>query len=602
MHPAPIDILRDTFGYDSYRPLQEEIIASVLEKRDVLAVLPTGGGKSLCYQVPALVQPGIAVIVSPLIALMRDQVAFLRELGIEAAVLNSSLPPEEYAANAEAVRSGRARLLYAAPETLVGGRAAGILAAATVSLLAVDEAHCISQWGHDFRPEYRMLGEIRKRLGSPPCLALTATATDHVRSDIRTSLGLVAPTEFIGSFDRPNIALEVRPKRRAIEEIVAFALERPDESGIIYCLSRARTEDMAIALRARGIAAAAYHAGLPDAERSRVQDAFISDDIPVVAATTAFGMGIDKPDVRYVIHADLPRSVEQYYQELGRAGRDGLPAKAVLFYSWGDVRKLESMFADLQGEELEASRARLKALVRVVDADTCRRAGILSYFGQSYPAANCASCDVCLSAGGHDDLTVPAQKFMSCVVRTGQRFGAGHVADVLVGSKASRLVELGHDALSTWGIGKDWTKDQWFALSRTLTRAGLLENVEPFGTLRLTGHGVDVLRDRTQVCGALPVIRTKSREKGRRGLDPELLRAIAGEGGVDEDLVLRLRTLRKKLSTAAGVPPYVIFSDRTLLELAVRKPADRKALLLVFGFGSAKADRYGDVVLAALRL
>ncbi len=599
----PDAILRTVFGYKAFRPLQKEIIDAVLAGRDTMAVLPTGGGKSLCYQVPALARPGVAVVVSPLIALMRDQVAFLRELGVGTAVLNSSLAPEEYERNAGMVRSGAAKLVYAAPETLAGGRGMAALAGASVSLLAVDEAHCISHWGHDFRPEYRLLGEVRRRLGNPACLALTATATERVRADIRESLGLRQPADFVGSFDRPNIAIEVRPKNRTSEQIASFVKARPDESGIVYCLSRARTEELAEALKARGVKAAAYHAGLADKERSRVQDAFIDDDIPVVTATTAFGMGIDKPDVRYVVHADLPRSVEQYYQELGRAGRDGLPALAVLFYSYADVRKYERMFAELDDEERDASLAKLKEMVRVADSGECRRAAILSHFGERYPKANCESCDVCdADETEHVDLTVPAQKFMSCVVRTGQRFGAAHVADVLTGSKNERVVGLGHDTLSTWGIGADWTKGQWFTLSKFLTRIGLLDVVEPYGSLRLSERGAETLRSRAPVRGPLPPAgAAASRDKAKRGLDPELLRSVAGEGGVDEELVAKLRKLRKDLATTAGVPPYVIFSDRSLLELAVRKPQDRKSLLMVFGFGTTKADRYGDAVLEALR-
>ncbi|HET7839443.1 MAG TPA: ATP-dependent DNA helicase RecQ, partial [Rectinemataceae bacterium] len=583
MRASPREILKQVFGYDEFRPLQSEIIEAVLARRDVLAVMPTGGGKSLCYQVPALVDNGsgggMVLVVSPLIALMRDQVAFLRECGVEARVLNSSLSPEEWRANAEAARRGELRLLYLAPETLNSPRFRELLdalvAQTLIRLFAVDEAHCISEWGHDFRPDYRSLGALREGLCGVPCLALTATATERVRADIRKELRLDSPLELVAGFDRPNITLEVRRRGRVVEQLAALASEYPGRSGIVYCFSRARAEELAQGLSRRGVSALPYHAGLPPETRSKNQDLFIADEVRVIAATTAFGMGIDKPDVRFVAHADLPKSLEQYYQELGRAGRDGLPARAVLYFGFGDVMKIRALLANGSGgawdeygadeadPEAEAARAArlasaeasLRSMLRYAEAASCRRVSLLAHFGERYPSAGCGSCDVCLGLGEEADevdATVQAQKLLSCVKRTGERFGAGYVVDVLLGSRNERVLGLGHTELSTWGIGKEWTRGQWLDLARQLLRKGYLAKDEEYGVLSLTAKAYEAFRDKTPILASIPP-RGKKEKAGAAaarggGAGGPSLPLGEGSDAEGERLATALRGLRKRLA------------------------------------------------------
>jgi len=599
MATDPHKVLRTVFGYTEFLPMQEPIIDAVLEGRDVLAVLPTGGGKSLCYQIPALVQERLAVVVSPLIALMRDQVQFLQGLGIDARVLNSSLDPAEWRENAAAARSGSVRLLYLAPETLASPRAEGMLAALEesrlVGLLAVDEAHCISEWGHDFRPEYRLLGGLRGRFPKASCLALTATATERVRDDIASALKLKSAKRFVAGFDRPNIRLEVRRRGQLIDQIVEAAPKGP---GIVYCFSRARTEEMAAGLSKRGLPALPYHAGLPDEVRSENQDRFLEGKIRIITATTAFGMGIDKANVRFVMHADLPKSLEQYYQEVGRAGRDGEPALAVLFYSYADVRKIKSLLADKEGKEAEAAEESLAAMVRYADSDGCRRAALLAHFGEEYPKSDCGSCDVCLGttdASLKQDVTVQAYKLLSCVKRTGERYGAGHVVDVLIGSNNDRVVGLGHDNLSTWGIGKEWEKGLWLDLARQLVRSGYLDRSQDWQVLSLTRKAVDALRDR------LPIEAAVAPEKSGGHRSRRSAPAAAGPAAPEDPALGKaLRALRKSLAAEGGIPPFMVFSDRTLRDLMAKRPADRSDLLRVYGMGEAKVEHYGARILAAL--
>jgi ATP-dependent DNA helicase RecQ len=629
MQQTPREILKKVFGFEGFRPLQEEIIAAALAGRDVLAVMPTGGGKSLCYQVPALVGGGLVLVVSPLIALMRDQVAFLRECGVDARVLNSTLAPDEWRANAEAARRGQLSLLYLAPETITTQRVRELLdtlvSEGRLKLFAVDEAHCISEWGHDFRPDYRALGALRESLQGVPCLALTATATSRVRDDIRSELRLHAPLELVAGFDRPNIVLEVKRRGKVIDQLAALAGEYPGRSGIVYCFSRARAEEVASGLSERGVSALPYHAGLAPETRSRNQDLFIEDEVRVIAATTAFGMGIDKPDVRFVAHADLPKSLEQYYQELGRAGRDGLPARAVLFFGFGDVMKIRALLAngsrpgfdadEIDDEDARAlrtanSEASLRSMVAYAETAGCRRVALLAHFGDRYPAETCGSCDVCLGLGEvleEADATVQANKFLSCVKRTGERFGAGYVVDVLLGSKNERLLGLGHANLSTYGIGKEWTRSQWLDLSRQLLRKGYLAKDEEYGVLSLTPKAYDSFRDRPTIMAAIPPRGKK--EAARQDAGARLKNAGPGlplglgPGADDpsgERLALELRALRKRLAEEGRVPPYVIFSDRTLGELVARRPASSEALLDVFGLGPTKVERYGGAILATI--
>ncbi len=630
MESSPREVLTSIFGYDEYRPLQEEIILAVLEGRDVLAVMPTGGGKSLCYQVPALSRGGLSLVVSPLIALMRDQVAFLRELGVEALVLNSSLSPEEWRANAEKARRGaadkdKATILYLAPETLASPRVRDLLCGIELVLFAVDEAHCISEWGHDFRPEYRALGALRAFFPDAPCLALTATATGRVREEIVRELRLKHPREFVAGFDRPNIFLEVKRRKSALEQIAALASEFPEQSGIVYCFSRQRAADLARGLDGLGIPARPYHAGLPAQLRSETQDAFINDEIRVVAATTAFGMGIDKPDVRFVIHADLPKSLEQYYQEIGRAGRDGLPARALLLYSYSDVMKIRAIQAQ-NGDEGQdhgpddmaiAAEKALRAMVGFAEASTCRRTALLSHFGDAYPEANCASCDVCQGGGEaleEIEVTTEAYKFLSCVKRTGERYGAGHVIDVLMGSKNERLLALGHAQLSTWGIGKEWPKARWTELARALLAKGYLARDPEYSVLSLTKKAYAAFREKTPIRAAVQAGSPGPGKGGRKAVAARALAAsraavraaLAGtdgqSGNMEEPALEReLRALRRRIAEAAGVPPYVVFADRTLYELVAMRPASPAGLIEVFGLGKVKVERYGEAILEVIR-
>jgi len=620
MSETPRELLKRVFGYDNFRPNQERIIEAALAGRDVLAVMPTGGGKSLCYQIPALASEGLALVVSPLISLMRDQVAFLRELGAPAIFLNSSLSPEEWRAGAASLRAGGARLLYAAPETILSPRGSELLSSLRVKLVAVDEAHCISEWGHDFRPEYRLLGSLREAFPGAPFLALTATATPRVRADIARALALRDPLEIVASFDRPELFLEARPRgpNGGYDEIASFAAGFPEESGIVYCFSRARAEEVARRLSERGIPALPYHAGLPDEERARNQDAFIDDEVRVVAATTAFGMGIDKPDVRFVVHADLPKSLEQYYQEIGRAGRDGLPARCLLLYGYGDAQKMRALLSGKEGDEALAAEAALSAMLRYAEKPGCRRLALLSHFGEAYAgppiarpdaAAGCGACDACVpgaagaGAAPETEVTTEAYKFLSCVKRTGERFGAGHVADVLVGSRNERVLGLGHAELSTYGIGKEWTRAQWMDLSRQLARKGYLDRDEEFGVLRLTPLAYAAFKDRSPILGTVPPRGRKDAPSGARAAagaaGAGLASALASGPGADA-LAASLRALRRRLAEEAGVPPYVVFADRTLYDLVSRRPSSLPELLEVFGMGEVKAGRYGAAILAAV--
>lgn len=639
MEKTPRSVLKEVFGFDDFRPMQEAVIDAVLSGRDVLAVMPTGGGKSLCYQVPAILSGGLSLVVSPLIALMRDQVAFLREYGVEALVLNSSLSAEEWRANAAAARAVAARrdaaaLLYVAPETLASPRMRDALYGLKLSLLAVDEAHCISEWGHDFRPEYRALGALRAELPPAPCLALTATATERVRSEIMAELRFAEPCEFVAGFDRPNIFLEARRRTKVLDQIAALAAEYPEQSGIVYCFSRARAESIAEGLAGRGISALPYHAGLPPEERSANQDAFIDGEVRVIAATTAFGMGIDKPDIRFVAHADLPKSIEQYYQEIGRAGRDGLPARALLLYSPADAMKIRALLAEShnafggddgggQDSQALAAEASLRGMLRYAEATGCRRAVLLSWFGDAVSRAGdgrgangpvggpgCGACDICTGtaegaagAGREEaDLTTEAWKLLSCVKRTGERYGAGHVIDVLTGSRNERVLGLGHAELSTWGIGKEWSKAQWSDLCRQLVIRGYLDRDEEYGVLSLTSLAYASFRDRVPI-RAVPPPPAKTGRKGEGRGAAGSSGASAGSGNLSRDTGLEsaLRALRKRLASEAGVPPYVIFSDRSLFALAARKPGSKEELLEVFGFGKVKTERIGAEILAVIR-
>lgn len=501
--------LKKYFGYDSFKNGQEEIIRTVLSGRDTLALMPTGGGKSLCYQLSALLFDGLTIVVSPLIALMEDQVSALEKRGISAVFLNSSLDWDTYRLNMDLIRSGEIKLVYCAPETLLTERVQSLLAPLKVSCLTIDEAHCISEWGHDFRPDYRSISVLRTVFPQAVCLALTATATAQVRSDIKRSLRLKNCAEFIQSFNRENIFLNVVPKKTAKEggaesQAADFIGRHRNESGIVYCFSRKQADSLALYLQRRGFQALNYHAGLSDETRSRHQQLFIEGKVKIITATLAFGMGIDKSDVRYVIHFDLPKSLEQYYQETGRAGRDGKPAEALLLYSYADTRKIRFFINEKTGKEAEAAERQLREVIDFCEESDCRRAALLAYFGERYvplkgdPLSSC--CDLCRKLPqGERDTTIPAQKLLSCIIRTGERYGISYIADILIGSRQERIVENGHRSLSTWGIGKELSKKEWIELARLLIAAGLLSKSEDYGVLSLTPKGTEKLRRREKI-------------------------------------------------------------------------------------------------------
>ena len=582
-------VLRTVFGYETFRPLQEEIIAKVLARQDTLVIMPTGGGKSLCYQIPALLFDGLTVVVSPLISLMKDQVEQLKALGVPVAVLNSSLSPEDYRANVRLVKSGEASLLYLAPETMLMPRTLSLLQGVRLDCLTIDEAHCISEWGHDFRPEYRQLAEVRRRFPKAVCLALTATATPRVRRDIKSNLRFSADHEFIASFDRPNLFLQVVPKSDPVGQTLAFLQELEGQSGIIYCFSRRQVEELAQVLQEEGFSALPYHAGLPEEVRRENQERFIRDDVPIIVATIAFGMGINKPNVRFVLHFDLPKNIESYYQEIGRAGRDGLRAQCLLLFSYSDAAKIRYFFREKSPRERLHAERLLQALVDYAEDDNCRRVRLLAYFGEKRKASGCDMCDNCTAAEeGLVDLTEAAQKFLSCVYRTGQIFGANHVIDVLRGSRSEKVLQRGHGNLSTYGIGQEFSKKQWFHLARQFVRAGLLHKEPEYGSLKITPEGWKVLRGQERFRGRLEEERVRVTATDLSDLD------------YDRELFEILRQKRKALADRANVPPYVIFPDNTLVQMAAFYPQSEESFLRLHGVGRVKLKKYGTVFLDAV--
>ncbi len=591
--PSPSSILKITFGYDTFLPLQREVIENILARRDSLAVMPTGGGKSLCYQIPALILPGLTVVVSPLIALMKDQVEQLRANGVPALFLNSTLSPESYAENMEYIRRGQVKLLYVAPETLLTPRIFALLDSLEVSLLTIDEAHCISEWGHDFRPEYRQLVDVRKRYPNAVCLALTATATHRVRADIKSSLGFAQSNEFIASFNRPNLYIEVSPKQDSFAQTESFLNRFKDQSGIIYCLARRQVDELAAYLASRGFSVRPYHAGLEDIDRKRNQEAFIRDDVQIIVATIAFGMGINKPNVRFVLHFDLPKSIEGYYQEIGRAGRDGLPAHCLLLYSYGDVAKLRYFIDQKEGQERLAAEQQLSAILRYAeDNRACRRKPLLAYFGENLTQPNCANCDNCTAAPPVlVDITIPSQKFLSCVHRVDGKFGIIHIIDVLRGSKNEKVLKNKHDQLSTYNIGADWTVQQWHFLARQLLQMGYLAQESEFHTVSVTGEGMQALKKRKTILGQVEEQKERAKIKEKKTEELE----------VNNALFALLRQKRKQIADEAAVPPYVIFSDRALLEMSAYAPQSPESFMQISGVGQVKARQYGQTFLKIIR-
>lgn len=589
----PPTILKDTFGYDTFRPLQREVIENVLAGRDTLAVMPTGGGKSLCYQIPAILYDGLTVVVSPLISLMKDQVEQLRAYGVPSLFLNSSLSPQEYLENMEYVKRGEVKLLYVAPETLLTPRILSLLAQIKVDLLTIDEAHCISEWGHDFRPEYRQIVEVRKRFPNAVCLALTATATSRVRQDIRTTLQFTTTNEFIASFNRENLYIEVIRKHDPYAQTIAMLERYQDQSGIVYCFSRKQVDELAGYLASKGYSARPYHAGLEDSERRKNQEAFIRDDAQIIVATIAFGMGINKPNVRFVIHFDLPKSIEGYYQEIGRAGRDGLPAHCLLLYSYSDVAKINYFIGQKGGDEKRVAIQHLNAIVRFAeDESSCRRKPLLNYFGESVSADTCSNCDNCTSAPTPlTDITVFAQKFLSCVKRADEKFGAGHITDILLGSKNEKVLRWEHDRLSTYGIGTELTRKQWMHIARQLLSMGYLKQEGEYHTLSLTEKALQALRKRESILGIIQESEERLTKAAKKKSEMEYNNA----------LFALLRQRRKELADEAGVPPYVIFSDRTLIEMAAYYPQSVTSLLTISGVGQVKLRQYGETFIEVIR-
>ena len=594
MSDQSLQILRDVFGYERFRGHQAAIIEAVLDGRDALVLMPTGGGKSLCYQVPALIREGAGLVVSPLIALMQDQVRALDALGIEAAFLNSSLGQQEQADVIRRLKAGKVQLLYVAPERLVQPQTQAMLAGIPLALIAIDEAHCVSQWGHDFRPDYLALDKLRELFPGVPRLALTATATPIVREEIVARLALRDPAIFVSPFDRANIRYLVQPKTDGRRQLGEFLRARRDQAGIVYCLSRKKVESIAESLRQDGYNALPYHAGLSSEMRSEHQHRFLTEEAVIIVATIAFGMGIDRPDVRFVAHLDLPKSIEAYYQETGRAGRDGEPADAWMIYGLQDVVRLRQMVDDSDADEAHKrhDRQKLDALLGWCEVTDCRRRPLLAYFGDEYPE-DCGNCDNCLEPPATWDGTEAAQKLLSTVYRTGQRFGAAHVVDVLLGKDTDKIRQHGHDRLSVYGIGKELAGPAWRSVVRQLIVQGFLSaDQRRYGALVLTGQsrpllkgeiGLELREDR----------KLKTSRKKRRDTAAPLATA-------DQSLFEALRERRKQIADRLDLPPYVIFHDATLRQMAEVRPKTEVDLLSINGVGEAKLERYGQEFLEVI--
>jgi ATP-dependent DNA helicase RecQ len=601
--PAALSVLNSVFGLPGFRGAQEEIVGHVTEGGNCLVLMPTGGGKSLCYQLPALLREGCGIVVSPLIALMRDQVAGLLEAGVKAAVLNSTLSYDEAASVERRLLAGDLDLLYVAPERLLTPRCLALLGRAKIALFAVDEAHCVSQWGHDFRPEYIGLSLLAERFPDVPRIALTATADDLTRKEIIERLGLSGARTFVASFDRPNIRYEIVDKQNAPAQLKTFIAERHlSDAGIVYCLSRAKVEDTAAALAQAGVRALPYHAGLDAGVRARNQDRFINEDGVVIVATVAFGMGIDKPDVRFVAHLDLPKSIEAYYQETGRAGRDGKPSSAWMAYGLSDIVQQRRMIEESTGSDAfkRVSVGKLDALVGLAETANCRRSRLLGYFGETFGAGNCGNCDNCLSPPVVRDGKILAQKLLSCAYRTGQRFGAMHLIDVLIGRMTDRAKQFGHDKLSVFGIGRDLNEKQWRAALRQLVAMGHLRpDSDAFGALKLTESSRGVLKGETEVMlrEQAPGARNRAiRTKSRRG---DLAPRPAGQGEAGNPALLAaLRAWRSETARSRGVPAYVVLHDSTIDGIATARPATLDQLRGIPGIGDKKLEHYGAELIA----
>ena len=597
-------VLKTVFGYDDFRPLQKDIIANVLKGHDTLAVMPTGGGKSLCYQLPALILEGITVVVSPLISLMQDQVASLETAGIHSAFLNSSLSWEDYCKATDEIKSGLIKIIYVSPEGLATNRIRELLGSPDlkISCITIDEAHCVSQWGHDFRPDYLEIKSIRHLFPKAVMLALTATATEHVRQDICQNLGMKNPKVFISSFNRENIYLEVLPKHKPKEQVIECIRKHSGESGIIYCNSRKQVDLLSSELDKEGYSVLPYHAGLSDEVRAKNQELFIKDEVQIIVATIAFGMGINKPNVRYVINYDLPKSIEEYYQEIGRAERDGLPSSALLLYSPQDIHKIRWFFKESASPEKD--EILLKGMVNFATGHTCRRKALLAYFGEAYePSSSEASencCDIC-SSGEVPlmDVTIPAQKLICCIIRTNERFGAGYVTDVLLGSSSQRIADNGHDRITTYGIGKEYDKSEWMELCNLLCEENYIMKTGDYNVLEVTPKGKRFLAAHEEL--RLPfrnnVFKCVSADRVRKAASRISAEKPAANDSRAEEIIKNLKAWRKRKADDLNIAPYMIFGDKTLLDLAAKKPKSRIELLNVYGIGRGKAEEFGRSIL-----
>ncbi|MBE0457063.1 DNA helicase RecQ [Pseudoalteromonas sp. KG3] len=588
---SPAAILKQVFGYSEFRDGQETVINAALNGQDTLVLLPTGGGKSVCYQVPALALSGLTVVISPLISLMQDQVSQLRALGVKAAYINNSLNRDEQQQIYQQLHSGLIKLLYVAPEKVLQHEFKERLSHLNISLFAIDEAHCVSHWGHDFRPHYCRLSELKQHFPHVPMMALTATADKATRFDIVQQLGLTTPYIHTGSFDRPNIRYTIEEKFKPLAQLLRYLKEQQNQSGIIYCTSRKRVDEIAEKIADAGMNAAAYHAGMSNEQRQFVQTGFARDDIQIVVATVAFGMGINKPNVRFVLHYDIPKSIESYYQETGRAGRDGLAAEAIMYFDPADIGRVRRFFEDIEDEQRRrVEEQRFNAMASFAEAQTCRRQILLNYFSE-YQREPCGNCDICLNPPKSFDGTLVAQQALSCVYRAEQRFGLGYIVELLRGANTSRIRDNNHHQLSTYGIGKDHSSEFWLSILRQLIHQGLLsQDITQGSALRLTEGARAIFKGEYALQLAEPRLQAK-----------HVYQDKLAQFNYDKKLFAKLRALRKELADADDVPPYVVFNDKTLAEMAQLMPTNDSEFLKVSGVGFTKLNKYGSPFLQAIR-